>query len=369
MIGCPDRICQIFTPRLRFINILKCQAGASSVSRPVFHPPHREAFASPSSALAHTTYNLPTTQPSPPRHHLRLPLLLPASLPATLSDASLHLHQPTTTTSQSHTPLPARLMTEYDYSPDANERYQAKMAGVGRWASEQRHHAAKYSNPFLPPGDQASSPTPRTRLPVRQETYPKTQDRPQPTRSRTLPASIVASGGPAHGQTSRAYAYAQQNDARAPHPLSSRNHHRSGSQPPDSRYPYPTAVAPGAHHISPRASPYAPAPPPAPGARQVVMDYKYVPGQPILLPQPKPGERYIIYPPPGARVDVIDPRKSSTHSRSQSRSSKASSPTKKGGDPLFKRLITNLTPNIEWGDSRSGRSSKRDGSTRRSASR
>ena len=264
-------------------------------------------------------------------------------------------------------------MTEYDYSPDAIERFQAKMAGVGKWASDQKHYAPKYSNPFLPPDmDQASSS--RSRTPVRQETYPQAQprahDRPQPARSRTLPAPVVTGASPGHGQTSRAYAYAQQSDHRAPRPSSSRTHHRSGSQPADSRYPYPTAVAPGAHQ---RASPYAAAPPPPPpGVRQVVMDYKYVPGQPIMLPQPRSGERYIVYAPPGGRVEVVDPRKTSSHSRSQSRSSgsKASSPTKKTGDPLFKRLITNLTPNIEWGDSsRSGRSSKRDGSRRRSASR
>ncbi|TFK81010.1 hypothetical protein K466DRAFT_558425 [Polyporus arcularius HHB13444] len=245
-------------------------------------------------------------------------------------------------------------MTEYDYSPDAIERYQAKMKGVGKWATEQRYHAPTYTNPFLPE-DQASSSHPAARTPARQETYPQPaprhHDRPQPTRSRTLPA---AAASPPPGHTSRAYAYAAQPDPRAPRPSSS-SRNRTGSQPPAGRYPYPTPVAPGAHQAVPRASP-AGYPPPPPGTRQVVMEYKYVPGQAIKLPPPRKGEQYIIVPPKGGRLEVV--------------SDSRNSPTKTSADPLFKRLLTNLTPKIEWGDGRSGgRSMRRDSSRRRSASR
>ncbi|KAI0689897.1 hypothetical protein C8T65DRAFT_700129 [Cerioporus squamosus] len=219
-------------------------------------------------------------------------------------------------------------MTEYDYSPDAIERFQAKMAGVGKWATDQRYYAPKYANPFLPE-DQASSSRSGARTPARQETYPQ----PAP------------------------------------------KHHDPTSSP----LPVPDPCGSRPHQAAPRASPGAyPGPPPPPGTRQVVMEYKYVPGQAIKLPPPRRGEQYIIVPPKGGRLEVVTPdsRKSSSHTRTMSHShssgsrSKGSSPTKVGGDPLFKRLITNLTPKIEWGDGRSGgRPVKRESSRRRSASR
>ena len=106
------------------------------------------------------------------------------------------------------------------------------------------------------------------------------------------------------------------------------------------------------------------------------MEYQYTHGQPIVLPQPRRGEQFVIIPPKGGRVDIVHPdgrSHSSQHSRSSSRAygsrSKESSPTKKTADPLLKRLFTGLTPNIEWGSDASRSSSRRDGSRRRSASR
>ena len=115
------------------------------------------------------------------------------------------------------------------------------------------------------------------------------------------------------------------------------------------------------------------------------MEYKYVPGQAIKLPPPRRGEQYVIVPPKGGRLEVVtdarkgpSPPSSSSHTRTTSHShssgsrSKGSSPTKTGaGDPLFKRLVANLTPKIEWGDGRAGGRGgvRRDSSRRRSASR
>ncbi|KAI0353905.1 hypothetical protein OH77DRAFT_1426745 [Trametes cingulata] len=274
-------------------------------------------------------------------------------------------------------------MTEYDYSPDAYERYQAKMAGVGDWVVEQRHHAPKYSNPFIP--DQASSSS-KPRTSSRHEDHSRHHDRPQPSRSRTLPNPPTGSG--THGQTSRAYAYAQQGpgDPHSRH-RTARSPQRSGSVPPDPRYGATTyapaaPVPPVAHPVVQRTSPVAYAPPP-PGYRTRQVEYAYKPGQPIVLPPPRPGETYVIIPPKGGRVDVVaDPRaSSSSHSRSQSTSrstsrssgSKPSSPTKKSNDALLKRLLTNLTPNVEWGSSSgsrsTGRTLTREPGRRRSTSR
>ncbi|OJT07510.1 hypothetical protein TRAPUB_8992 [Trametes pubescens] len=269
-------------------------------------------------------------------------------------------------------------MTEYDYSPEAHERFQAKMAGVGNWVVEQKHHAPKYSNPFTP--EQVSSSS-RAHTPSRPESSSRHYDqRPQPSRSRTLPAPPSGSG-----HTSRAYAYAQgPSDANTRH-RSARSPQRSGSLPVDPRYAThvaaPIPVAP--HQVVPRTSPVTYAPPPPPGVRTRQVEYAYKPGQPIVLPPPRPGETYVIIPPKGGRVDVIpDPRSSSSHTRTQSTSrstsrgssSKPSSPTKKNNEALLKRLLNNLTPTIEWGNSSNGtrsssRTLTREPGRRRSTSR
>ncbi|TBU43864.1 hypothetical protein BD309DRAFT_78025 [Dichomitus squalens] len=276
-------------------------------------------------------------------------------------------------------------MTEYDYSPDAMERYQAKMAGVGKWANEQSYWRTGYTNPFTP---EVSSPSSAPRPTSRPETS-SSRSRPQPTRSRTLPANLAVpaakpGGSSAHGHTSRALAYAQA-DPRAVRPSTgtptrTTTRHRSGSQPApvDVRTPYPyPAPAPGQKVVqAPRGSPMVYAPP---GARVIYKEYDYVPGKATVLPPARPGERFVVVPPPGGRVDVMsaDRLHSSSHTRSNSRSSgsksSGSSPTKRSGDPLFKRILTNLKPNIEWGhdrdSSRSRSSSRREGSKLRSASR
>ncbi|KAI0765862.1 hypothetical protein BD413DRAFT_456479, partial [Trametes elegans] len=211
-------------------------------------------------------------------------------------------------------------MTEYDYSPEAHERFQAKMAGVGSWVTEQRHHAPKYSNPFVPEQASASSSTVRPRTSSRQDDHSRQQDRPTPSRSRTLPNPPTASG--AHGQTSRALAYAQQgpSDPHSRH-RSARSPQRSGSLPANQQYVAaaygpPAAPAPPApHQAMPRTSPVAYAPP---GYRTRQVEYNYTPGQPIVLPPPRRGETYVIIPPKGGRVDVVhDRRSSSSHTRSQ----------------------------------------------------
>ncbi|KAH9888013.1 hypothetical protein C8Q73DRAFT_711766 [Cubamyces lactineus] len=204
-------------------------------------------------------------------------------------------------------------MTEYDYSPDAYERFQAKMAGVGDWVSEQRHHAPKYSNPFLTEESSSSSSSsrPHTSRADDASRHKHHQDRPQPSRSRTLPNP--ATGPSAHGHTSRAYAYAQQapGDPHKSHHRSARSPQRSGSLPPDPRYAsasatYAAAPMPAVHHqAASRASPVTYAPPAPAGYRTRQVEYKYVPGQPVVLPPPRPGETYVIIPPKGGRVDVV----------------------------------------------------------------
>ncbi|CDO71050.1 hypothetical protein BN946_scf184844.g54 [Trametes cinnabarina] len=272
-------------------------------------------------------------------------------------------------------------MTEYDYSPDAYERFQAKMAGVGSWVSEQRHHAPKYANPFVPEqSSSSSSARPRTgttsRVDDRSRQHTPKDERPQPSRSRTLPTPPRARQGP----VGPGDPHSRHRSARSPQ--------RSATLPADPRYVSATYAAaapiqaPVPHHAVPRASPVMYAPPPAPPGYQTrQVEYKYTPGQPVVLPPPRPGETYVIIPPKGGRVDVVhDPRSSPHHSRSHSTSrstsrssgSKPSSPTKKNNEALLKRLLTNLTPNVEWGSSGSRSTSRtltREPRRRRSTSR
>ena len=339
---------------------------------------HREASASLSSALTLPTYTHPThTFSSSPSLAVSSPLLLPPHSTPLPSDS---IHLPFYTLLSQRYPPPylhpqrqcsqlyhtsSRIpMTEYDYSPDAVERFQAKMAGVGKWASDQSYWRSGYGNPFTP-DDSTARPYP----PSRQESSSsRPRDRPQPSRSRTLPTNLNPAIPSGYGQTSRALAYAQ---APAPRPSTasaSRSHHRSGPQAPDVRNPYPYPAPPPGHQViqGQRGSPMVYAPP---GAHIVYKQYDYVPGKTTVLPPARPGEHFVVVAPPGAHVDQI---RTGPHSRS-SGSSKAGSPTKKSGDPFLKRILTGLRPNIDWGDRDSSRSrsssSRRESGKRRPASR
>ncbi|OCB85828.1 hypothetical protein A7U60_g7180 [Sanghuangporus baumii] len=50
-------------------------------------------------------------------------------------------------------------MTEYDYSPDAIERYMEKQNSVARWIDRQAQEARNYGNPLVPE-EYSSSPSP-----------------------------------------------------------------------------------------------------------------------------------------------------------------------------------------------------------------
>ena len=42
------------------------------------------------------------------------------------------------------------IMTEYDYSPEAVERYYEKQKSIARWVDKQAYEASNYGNPFVP---------------------------------------------------------------------------------------------------------------------------------------------------------------------------------------------------------------------------
>ncbi|KAJ4482926.1 hypothetical protein C8J55DRAFT_488464 [Lentinula edodes] len=144
-------------------------------------------------------------------------------------------------------------MTEYDYSPEAQERYKAKLQSIGKWV----HNTEKYelANPFV------SSPAPRSaRLPGSDTSF----TRHSPHRSYTAPPRGSSSSSAHHSsssqiqyqQTSQIYAQPQQY-----------------TKYPQTVYPYPVpAPVPARQYAPPQRShtfavPPPPPPPPLPPQR------------------------------------------------------------------------------------------------------
>lgn len=172
-------------------------------------------------------------------------------------------------------------MTEYDYSPEAYEKYIANQSRVSNWVSDQSGRYNQYANPFtgrstsVPPahgyhhhssrrGGQSHHSSSST-SPVRERS-----SRPEPHRSFTAP---VESGYKSSSQGSR-------------------SHHSSTS--PTSR----TSPTSYASHSSHSHDPHKP--------KARYQEYHYDPSmKQIVLPKPRNGEMYVIYPPYGRDVTVV----------------------------------------------------------------
>ncbi|KAI0779166.1 hypothetical protein BC629DRAFT_1594541 [Irpex lacteus] len=196
-------------------------------------------------------------------------------------------------------------MTEYDYSPEGYERYLSTQNRVSNWVQEQNHRMQKYTNPYTtrsvstPPIEHAHRSSSRDRSHHRSFSH---TSRPEPRRSLTTPAEAVPrSIHPSQIQTAVPTTYYHQPTA----PVS---------------YASPTSTATYKQPKSYRTYQYD-------GTTRE-----------IVLPTPRAGETYVIIPPKGRRVEVIDsyggPRSSSSKSSSRS----PTSPKK--DQPLFKRLFT-----------------------------
>lgn len=127
----------------------------------------------------------------------------------------------TTTTTLHHLPAAASTMTEYDYSPEAYDRYKAKLRSIDRWVHETERHEP--ANPFMPtPG------MPTARLPGSSDVSYTSGgggggSRHTPQRSYTAPASRGSSSGSgAYGSSTNVY-----------------QHTPPQRYPQDYRYPYP----------------------------------------------------------------------------------------------------------------------------------
>lgn len=174
-------------------------------------------------------------------------------------------------------------MTEYDYSPEAYEKYIANQTRVSNWVTDQSGRFKQYSNPFVGRstsvphsysshhssrhGGRSSQPSSSSTSPVRERAY-----RPEPHRSFTAPVEG------AYRSTS----------------------HGSRSQSSTSPTYRTQASSPTSHstHTAHNYDPYKP--------KVKYQQYAYdSSAKQIVLPPPRHGERYIIVPPEGRELVVL----------------------------------------------------------------
>ncbi|TFY62968.1 hypothetical protein EVJ58_g3520 [Rhodofomes roseus] len=206
-------------------------------------------------------------------------------------------------------------MTEYDYSPEAYERYHAKMSKIQDWAQSVPTHT-RLANPFTTathaparPQSIVSSvgPSPsvrgQQRIQLRPLHIPDNHTRREPSphqsshrRGHTVAAVVPPPPVPLGIPPSVDYRqYIQPQPQRPrPHPA------RSSTAPPNQPVPFPSGAGPSRQHA--RAT-Y-----PSDRTHQVQQGstYRlaYEPGREYVL-QPRPGQAYMIVPPNGGRVQIL----------------------------------------------------------------
>ncbi|KZT70007.1 hypothetical protein DAEQUDRAFT_725993 [Daedalea quercina L-15889] len=251
-------------------------------------------------------------------------------------------------------------MTEYDYSPEAYERYHAKMSKIHDWALSVPTHP-RLANPFTAATNAPSRPTsvvssvgPSPSVRGKQYTQLRPLHIPE-TRNRSPPRSSPHRSSHRHGHTLaapppppvplgippsvdyRQYVHTQSQRPR-PHPA------RSSTAPPHPPVPFPSGRAPSRQQ-------HARATYPMDRTHQAQVGYAsgntyrlaHEPGREYVVPAPPPGQSYVIFPPNGGRVQVVhDPTAySKPGSRGTGSSGNSRSPTKK---PLLKRFLASISP-------------------------
>jgi len=227
-------------------------------------------------------------------------------------------------------------MTEYDYSPAAYERYMDNQNRVSNWVHKQSSYAPVYANPFKPPVDYLPAHEPEPESPSHSSSRHRDRDY---DRSDRESSSRHSHSG------SRPNVY---RSATTPIPPSSSTQYQNKhSRSPSRSRDYSTSRHNNHHRSASSSTPitYIPAAPPLPpphgysgydnnGQKTMYKTYTYdaSTGREIVLPPMRSGETYVICPPTGHRVEVI--QDSSTGSRSSSQS-----PTKKNNPPLLKRIF------------------------------
>ncbi|KAI5118964.1 hypothetical protein M0805_009375 [Coniferiporia weirii] len=250
-------------------------------------------------------------------------------------------------------------MTEYDYSPGAYARYQAKLRSVENWVNKQSYEAPGYQNPLMPeePYVQPTKPLLRSlSSPADPRTAGSRPSRPDSHRPRdyrehndphyrghssnSSSQTLVQS----YGSSAPKYAAAGSSQPQPQPQLQSRSHShsrtssRAHSRPPATRsrtYAYASQADYGATQgqVHPTRSATVPAQYPA--------QYASAPGQPLIMQHGR--QTYVVVPPHGARVEVrspqhVSPRYETAAAPVYSQPISPTSSSKK--QPLLKRLFS-----------------------------
>ena len=151
------------------------------------------------------------------------------------------------------------VMTEYDYSPEAYERYLSTQNRVSNWVHDQAVYSRQYQNAFVP----------------RSVSTPPSEDTYRPSSSHRESSSHHTSSHQAPGQPDPRRIYAS---------------------PPHDVYA-PSRQAVPISYIPPNAPP---------NATHKMYNYTYDPRtREVVLPPPRPGETYVIIPPNGKRIEIV----------------------------------------------------------------
>ncbi|KAK0492606.1 hypothetical protein EDD18DRAFT_1181871 [Armillaria luteobubalina] len=192
-------------------------------------------------------------------------------------------------------------MTEYDYSPEAQERWQANMRRISRWVDDAEAHASEFKSPFVPRSDVGDDDVPPR--PVLTRGMSTSKRVPTPLYAPVPGPMPPHSHGPAPPPPRP-----PQVPLHGPAPPPSHSRHsptrhsstrRSSSHPPHSKHrsgsyyvsptptPPPVPYYPGYNnpYYQPRPSPYAPPPPPQPQYyRSGNVAYAPPPGGYVVIP-------------------------------------------------------------------------------------
>jgi hypothetical protein len=231
----------------------------------------------------------------------------PLSLPALLSSSSITSADRLSVHSSPACLLP--VMTEYDYSPAAYERYQAKLNNVAKWVDRQSYEAPSYANPFVPTpsenergskGFYANRPLGRSMSPPVDDRYSQSHAL-RRGRDYHTHASNASSATLVQQPTTR---YGSGSGSSTPH--RSQSQPRSHKRPQTSRsqtitYDKPVSAGYGQPPVHSATYP-AVQPQYAQPQHHHGQQYTSAPGQTVVMKQGK--QTYVVVPPHGGRVEI-----------------------------------------------------------------
>ncbi|KAK0440884.1 uncharacterized protein EV420DRAFT_1650378 [Desarmillaria tabescens] len=204
-------------------------------------------------------------------------------------------------------------MTEYDYSPEAAERYQATMRRISRWVDDAQAHASEYRSPFGPRSDVGDDDAPGPHQAVLTRGISQRVPPPPPP-----PMNLYA---PVPGPMP------PHNHGPAPPPSASRHHqpaiplHGPAPPPTTTRHSSSTRRSQSKHrpsqtyYVSPTPTP--PPPPPPPYYPGYTNHNPYYPTPYPNPPAPPPQYYRGAYaPPPGGYV-IVPPQQKGGRSSSR----------------------------------------------------